>query len=265
MKETSLSIAKESENLTIKQELFCLEFVKDFNATAAAKRAGYSENMAYSIGYENTRKPQLKSRIADLIKEASMQPEEIKKRLSDIARGDLSDYIISRTVSYTPLVKRPLGELIEDLRKQIDFEDEYAMQANLKATELAAHEKCQLSRRRQIIRHKLELEGNPNAHRIVNGETILIEQADLDIVALSRDKEKGKIRSFKMTKDGPQVELYAADTALTNLARVYAMFIDRSQVDIKQKMEGMTEDQLNDLMDLVINNIQNNEPITINI
>lgn len=36
-----------SAELTDKQKLFCLEYIKDFNGTQAAIRAGYSENGAY--------------------------------------------------------------------------------------------------------------------------------------------------------------------------------------------------------------------------
>jgi phage terminase small subunit len=52
--------------LTAKQERFCLEYVVDFNATQAAIRAGYSENAASEIGYENLRKPQIVNHLAGL-------------------------------------------------------------------------------------------------------------------------------------------------------------------------------------------------------
>lgn len=53
----------EAIKLTQKQERFCYEYCIDFNATQAAIRSGYSEETAYAIGYENLRKPQIKSRI----------------------------------------------------------------------------------------------------------------------------------------------------------------------------------------------------------
>jgi phage terminase small subunit len=238
--------------LNDKQLRFCLEYVKDFNATAAARRSGYSETTAYSIGWENLRKPEIKAKIGELLKELSMQPEEIKKRLSDMGRGDIGDYIIVRTVPYTPKIKKGLQELIDALKIEIDFEDNYAMEAALRKKELDDHEKGQQARRRQMIRYKLELKNNPQAFRIVNGEPQLIEQAELDIVAISRDKEKGKIKSFRQTKDGIQVELYPADAALANLARVYAMFTDKTEVDVKNKLEGLTDEQLDELLDSVI-------------
>lgn len=46
--------------LTEKQKLFVKEYLIDFNATRAAKAAGYSEKTAYAMGKENLRKPQIK-------------------------------------------------------------------------------------------------------------------------------------------------------------------------------------------------------------
>ena len=45
------------------QALFVQEYLVDLNATAAAKRAGYSPKTAYSIGQENLKKPEIQSAI----------------------------------------------------------------------------------------------------------------------------------------------------------------------------------------------------------
>lgn len=50
--------------LTEKQRKFCHEWIIDFNATRAAKKAGYSEETAYSIGHENLIKPEIEQYIA---------------------------------------------------------------------------------------------------------------------------------------------------------------------------------------------------------
>lgn len=54
------------KDLTPKQEAFCNEYLVDLNATGAAKRAGYSEDTAYAIGWENLRKPEIQARITEL-------------------------------------------------------------------------------------------------------------------------------------------------------------------------------------------------------
>lgn len=62
------------EELTDKQRRFCEEYIFDWNATRAAIAAGYSENTAKEIGYENLTKPHIKAYI-----------EEIQKDLSKVA------------------------------------------------------------------------------------------------------------------------------------------------------------------------------------
>lgn len=54
------------KKLTGKQKKFCEEYIFDFNATRAAKEAGYSEETAYSIGWENLRKPEIQAFIEEL-------------------------------------------------------------------------------------------------------------------------------------------------------------------------------------------------------
>lgn len=73
--------------LSDKQRRFCDEYLVDFNATQAAIRAGYSEKSAYSIGWENLRKPE----IIETIRQKCMSAEEVLLRLTDIGRGDFAD------------------------------------------------------------------------------------------------------------------------------------------------------------------------------
>ena len=55
--------------MTGKQQIFILEYLKDFNATQAAIRAGYSSRTAYSIGNELLRKPEIKQAIDTVMTE----------------------------------------------------------------------------------------------------------------------------------------------------------------------------------------------------
>jgi len=65
----------EEVKLTSKQEAFCLEYMVDLNAAQAAIRAGYSEDTAKQIGYENLTKPYLADRIAELKAERAARTE----------------------------------------------------------------------------------------------------------------------------------------------------------------------------------------------
>lgn len=219
------------EDLTTKQLRFIEEYMVDFNATAAARRSGYSPNTARAIGYENLTKPYIKDEIDLRVKSLQLGAEETKKIIADISKGNANKYLKIVKKEFTPKIKKPLQELIDKIREDMDFEDEYAMQAGLEKKELEAHEAGQKNRRRKIIRYNIELRKNPDAFRVVDGETVLIDATEFDLVALANDKEAGRIKSYKMTKDGPQVELYAADGALANLARIHGLFVDKSIVD----------------------------------
>jgi phage terminase small subunit len=83
---------EEKRTLTEKQELFCQRYLIDFNATKAAKEAGYSEDTASAIGWENLRKPDIQARISELRAQMGNQfnvtRERIAQELALIAFGD---------------------------------------------------------------------------------------------------------------------------------------------------------------------------------
>ncbi len=56
-------------NLTKKQESFVIEYLKDHNATQAAKRAGYSERRASEIGYQLLQKTTVSEAIYPFVVE----------------------------------------------------------------------------------------------------------------------------------------------------------------------------------------------------
>jgi phage terminase small subunit len=81
--------------LTNKQRLFIDAYLTCWNATEAARRAGYSGNdvTLASVGYENLRKPQIKKAIGERLQESMMSAEEALMRLAQMARADIGDYI----------------------------------------------------------------------------------------------------------------------------------------------------------------------------
>ncbi len=78
--------------LTNKQERFAQEYVLDWNATRAAKAAGYSDKTAYSIGNENLKKPEIAAYIEeiqkDLAKLAGISALSNIKHLTDILEAE---------------------------------------------------------------------------------------------------------------------------------------------------------------------------------
>ena len=69
--------------MTPKQERFCLEYMKDLNATQAAKRAGYSEATAYSIGQRLLKDVEIINLIDG---EKTKRTERIERNIDDILK-----------------------------------------------------------------------------------------------------------------------------------------------------------------------------------
>lgn len=80
--------------LTNKQQAFINAYFEcGFNATEAARRAGYSERTARSIGAENLTKPDIVAEVQRRMAEKAMPADEVLARLSDHARGSMADFI----------------------------------------------------------------------------------------------------------------------------------------------------------------------------
>ena len=79
--------------LTNKQQLFVDEYLKDFNAAGAARRAGYSAKTAREQGYALLRLPHISSQVQKRLDEVHMGADEALKLTADIARGDLADFM----------------------------------------------------------------------------------------------------------------------------------------------------------------------------
>jgi phage terminase small subunit len=81
--------------LTNKQRMFVEAYLECFNATEAARRAGYQGNDATlgAVGYENLRKPQIAVKIRERLQESAMSADEVMQRLAEQARGDVGDFI----------------------------------------------------------------------------------------------------------------------------------------------------------------------------
>lgn len=225
---------EEIKKLTAKEKRFCEEYMIDLNATRSAIAAGYSEKSARAIGCENLTKPYIRAFIDKMLKEKTMKSEEVMKLTTDLAKSSLNEFFTIRQVEHTPRVVKALGELIKEQEEEIKFQEEYAAAAGFDEEEMESHLASQKQRRRIIIRMQLELKRNPSATKIVNGETIFIDHAELDMVKLVKAKENGRIKSISYTNNGiPKVELYAADAALVSLARMHGLYIDKTELSTK--------------------------------
>lgn len=89
--------ALENDELTEKQRLFCVYYVKSFNATKSAIKAGYSRKTAEQIGYQLLQKTSVKSEIQKLkqnkLNRVMLSEDDIFQKYIDIAFADITDYL----------------------------------------------------------------------------------------------------------------------------------------------------------------------------
>lgn len=87
----------ENSELTPKQRLFCREYVKDFNGTQAAIRAGYSKTSATSTASEILTYPQVIEELSKLTKKMEekieVSAERILNELVKMGFSDIHNYI----------------------------------------------------------------------------------------------------------------------------------------------------------------------------
>lgn len=131
--------------MTNKQKRFCEEYIVDMNATEAAKRAGYSEKTAYSIGNENLNKPEIQNYIQELTDQMKADSiasaEEVLQYLTSVLRGDEMDEAI---------VTESVGDGMSEARrmnKKVNARDK------IKAAEL-------LAKRYGLLTEKVNVDGN---------------------------------------------------------------------------------------------------------
>lgn len=232
------------KKLTARQLKFIREYPKDFNGAAAAIRAGYSKKTARTIASELLTKPDMRQFVNKHLSEIELSAEETTKLLGDMAKSNLNDYFVIKKVEHTPRITVSLNKIIYDLVQQIEFEDEFAYRAKFSKDELKVHQQQQASRKREVIRLELELEKNPKATRIIYGPTEWIDVAELDMVKLAADKERGKIKSVAHTQHGIKVELCAADTALANIAKMHGLFAKDNEQSKPVINAPMTDEQV---------------------
>lgn len=115
-----------ASDLTEKQKIFCREYILDWNATRAAKVAGYSENTASEMGYENLNKPQIKAYIeeikSDIEKQAGISALGVALEYKKLAFSSLADLqrdwlTLEEWDALTPDQKACISEIKRTTRK----------------------------------------------------------------------------------------------------------------------------------------------------
>lgn len=213
--------------MKVRHRRFIEEFCKCGDKARAAINAGYAVDSAKQTGYRLYNTPEIRIEIDKLLADMSMSAEEAIKHNSDIAKTRLNDYLEVREVMRTPTVRKGLAVLIEELKAEIQFEQDYHDLAEVDEHDLERLERKQKERRNQIVRYTLELSKNPDAYRDVDGEPVPVEEVQINLVALARDKTLGRIKSLSFSEFGPKVEMYPADKALETVLKLHGKLVNK--------------------------------------
>ena len=236
--------------LTAKQQLFVDDYLIHFNATRAAKTAGYSEKTAYSQGQRLLKNVEISAIVETRLKESRMNSDEVMKMMKDIAGSNINDYMKIVQRERIKHVPKSLTLLIE--RKHLEIK-KHAMYIERKGLtdEIRDNyvEQNIMPLEDAILRAEIDLELDPLA-TFDDSEVETYETIELDLVKLAKDKEGGKIKSFEWKEFGPKVEMYAVDGMLDKLARVNGMYSDTLIVDDKNKIDPneLSDEAIRELM-----------------
>lgn len=118
-----MSEKEKTVKLTRKQQVFIDEYLKSFNATDAARRAGYSEKTAYSMGWQNLRKLEIKAAIQARLDEVHMGTDEALALLAQQARGDVGEFLDVSSVGFSldleEAKKKGITRLIREIEQKV--------------------------------------------------------------------------------------------------------------------------------------------------
>lgn len=79
--------------LTAKQQAFVEHYLQCWNASRAARLAGYSEKTAYSQGARLLKNVEVQAAISARLDELKMSADEVLLRLADQARATMDDFL----------------------------------------------------------------------------------------------------------------------------------------------------------------------------
>lgn len=224
----------DDDGLTDKQRRFIEEYPKDCNKAAAARRAGYEPEHARQMGYENYTKPYIRAAIDARLKALAISGDEALKNVSDVATTRLNSFMVVRQVQGYEVEEQYLSVLVDRKREEVEFIEEFAGREGLELfgefgpTDIG---KRLNKAKEQLLELELEkMRHGPDAVKLVPGKPVIHEVAELDLVALARAKDEGRIKSYKVGKEGVSVEMYDALAANRDLLKIDGRFVDRVEM-----------------------------------
>jgi phage terminase small subunit len=223
-KEKPKTLEELLQALTADQLLWIDAYFKLLNKYKASAYIGIPHAEARAHGNKMYRTAAVAEYICALMEDVVGDPAENIRLIQNIRDANISDYFIEVPRIKSNIINKPLGEIIDELKLQLDIENQYYLDYADTDMEIAQALRRINTLKRQICKLELQLKQNPAATRVMAGPDYVTTEMELDLAKVAQDKEFGKIKSFKQTKDGYQIELYSAMDAANSLARIQGSF-----------------------------------------
>jgi phage terminase small subunit len=174
--------------LTPKQRAFIAEYLKDFNGTQAAIRAGYSERTARQIANKLLTLVDISEAIDAEIAERSMSADEVLKRLAEHARADMGDFLDIGSMAFQVDLEKAKEKGITHLIKKVKMRttttlSKEGVETETHDIELELHDPqaalVQLGRHHKLFTDKTELTGK-------DGDPMTIVSVGFDIAQVGK-------------------------------------------------------------------------------
>jgi len=215
--------ASDKSNLTTKQQRFVEEYCVDWNCTQAAIRAGYSEDTAYSQGSRLLKNVEVRAAIDSRLRDLSLSAGQTTKLISEIAETRLNDFLRVKTVPTRERKEAYANVLLAQVKEEIELIEGKAR--SMKKKDAGALRSMVNKLRKREVELELEvLRFGPTAMVYAEGPLVLKEVPELDMVALAKAKEDGRIKSWTPTEFGIKIEMYDAAAALRDMGRIHGIF-----------------------------------------
>lgn len=128
-KKKELELVVESDNLTDKQRLFCIYYIKSFNATMSAIKAGYATNSAHVEGSRLLRNAKVADEIRRLKGEMQqgifIDAMDVLNKYIQIAFADITDYVMFGSVERQVINEETGRPKLDDNFKPITYRESY--------------------------------------------------------------------------------------------------------------------------------------------
>lgn len=215
----------QQSELTDKRQRFVEEYPLDCNATQAAIRAGFSAPTARQMGSWLLTNVDIRAAVDERLRQKALAADEALKLTADVATSRLNDFMVVREVQGYEMSEQYVSVLLIHAKKKMELLQAAAKKLPKKSNPFDGPIADLYV---EIVGYELDIERfGDDVTRLAPGRPVVYEQADLDLVALARAKEGGRIKSLKHTKEGVQVEMLDAQGALRDILKMHGKFVKK--------------------------------------